>query len=163
MVAYGNVDQILADDPKGGEFPLTPSHFMDELRDGSLKQAWTWGCCSLGIANGAESFFPRWHSTRGCRARRCVYFWMPWLTMAWFAPRSSSDACHMRQAYDLTSSPQVQTSPEEHNMDPVAQTVVRMMAAAPHKYLPHFSFEGAFCVACDWRRVDLEASSKAVF
>ena len=46
-------------------------------------------------------------------------------------------------------------------VDPVPAVLARLIGRAPDKLLPHMHFEGDFCLNCDWRRIDLEASSRA--
>ena len=46
-------------------------------------------------------------------------------------------------------------------VDPVPAVLARLIARSPDRLLPHMHFEGDFCLNCDWRRIDLEASSRA--
>jgi hypothetical protein len=45
-------------------------------------------------------------------------------------------------------------------VDPVPAALARLVGRAPDRLLPHMHFEGDFCLDCDWRRIDLEASSR---
>ena len=46
-------------------------------------------------------------------------------------------------------------------VDPVPAAVARLVARSPGALLPRMHFERDVCLSCDWRRIDLAASSKA--
>ncbi len=64
-----------------------------------------------------------------------------------------TDAFHNVKAQALSGDPVMK-------LDPVAEALATLVARNPERLLPHMHFEGDFCIGCDWRRIDLQESSK---
>ena len=44
--------------------------------------------------------------------------------------------------------------------DPLSVAMAEMVADSPDKYLEKLNFRSEICISCDWRRIDLLASTK---
>ena len=49
---------------------------------------------------------------------------------------------------------------ENARIDPVVLALADLIAEQPDRLLPHIHFEGDYCLACDWRRLDLKESAE---
>ena len=49
---------------------------------------------------------------------------------------------------------------ENSRIDPVVLALADLIAEQPDRLLPHIHFEGDYCLACDWRRLDLKESAE---
>ena len=49
---------------------------------------------------------------------------------------------------------------ENNRIDPVVLALADLIAEQPDRLLPHIHFEGDYCLACDWRRLDLKESAE---
>ncbi len=54
-------------------------------------------------------------------------------------------------------------SKENSRIDPVVLALADLIAEQPDRLLPHIHFEGDYCLACDWRRLDLKESAEVTF
>ena len=45
--------------------------------------------------------------------------------------------------------------------DPLSVAMADMVAESPDKFLEKLNFRSEICISCDWRRIDLLASTKA--
>ena len=54
-------------------------------------------------------------------------------------------------------------SKENSRIDPVVLALADLIAEQPDRLLPHIHFEGDYCLACDWRRLDLKESAEVSF
>ncbi len=51
---------------------------------------------------------------------------------------------------------------ENARIDPVVLALADLIAEQPDRLLPHIHFEGDYCLACDWRRLDLKESAEVL-
>ena len=51
---------------------------------------------------------------------------------------------------------------ENNRIDPVVLALADLIADQPDRLLPHIHFEGDYCLACDWRRLDLKESAEVM-
>ena len=51
---------------------------------------------------------------------------------------------------------------EDNRIDPVVLALADLIADQPDRLLPHIHFEGDYCLACDWRRLDLKESAEVM-
>ena len=51
---------------------------------------------------------------------------------------------------------------EGSRIDPVVLALADLIADQPDRLLPHIHFEGDYCLACDWRRLDLKESAEVL-
>lgn len=51
---------------------------------------------------------------------------------------------------------------EGSRVDPVVLALADLIADQPDRLLPHIHFEGDYCLACDWRRLDLKESAEVL-
>ena len=51
---------------------------------------------------------------------------------------------------------------ENNRIDPVVLALADLIADQPDRLLPHIHFEGDYCLACDWRRLDLKESDEVM-
>ena len=51
---------------------------------------------------------------------------------------------------------------ENARIDPVVLALAALIAEQPDRLLPHIHFEGDYCLACDWRRLDLKESAEVL-
>ncbi len=56
--------------------------------------------------------------------------------------------------------PLQELSKENARIDPVVLALADLIAEQPDRLLPHIHFEGDYCLACDWRRLDLKESAE---